>query len=238
MNKILLSMAAVGAIAVAAPAASQTWSNNNNNWNANAGGAMGISNRIAQLDARISAGISSGEISRSEARDLRMDLRQLRQLERQYSYNGLTQSEREDLRSRLRALREDVRIADNGRFDRDTRYGSWNDPYYNDDVYGSRNNGYNNGYSGRGGPYEEPYDSYCDTNNRGGIGGLIDGVLGRNDRDCSLRVGSRVSGNLYSVPSQYRYRFRDGNGVYYRSDGRNIYQIDARTQTVLRVYDM
>ncbi len=27
MNKLLLSMAAVGAIAVAAPAASQTWSN-------------------------------------------------------------------------------------------------------------------------------------------------------------------------------------------------------------------
>jgi hypothetical protein len=207
-------MAAVGAIAVAAPAASQTWSN------ANAG--MGISNRIAQLDARISAGISTGEINRTEARSLRMEVRRLRQLERQYSYNGLTQSEREDLRSRLRELREDVRIADNGRYDRDSRYGMWNDPYYNSDVY-----------SGRGGPYE---DVYCDTN-RGGIGGLIDGVLGRND-DCRLRVGARAYGDLYSVPSQYRYRFRDGNGVYYRSDGRNIYQIDARTQTVLRVYDI
>jgi hypothetical protein len=220
MNKILLSMAAVGAIAVAAPAASQTWSNSN--------AGMGISNRIAQLDARISAGISSGEISRGEARQLRMELRELRRLERQYSYNGFTQSEREDLRARLRDLREDVRLADNGRYDRDSRYGAWNDPYYNnnDDVY-----------TGRGGPYEQPYDAYCDTNNRGGIGGLIDGVLGRND-NCTLRVGARASGNLYSVPSQYRYRFRDGNGVYYRSDGRNIYQIDARTQTVLRVYDI
>jgi hypothetical protein len=216
MNKILLSMAAVGAIAVAAPAASQTWSN------ANAGGGMGISNRIAQLDARIAAGISAGEINRTEARSLRLQVRQLRQLERRYSYNGLTQSEREDLRSRLRELRQDIRIADNGRYDRDTRYGSWNDPYYNNDVY-----------TGRGGPYE---DVYCDTN-RGGIGGLIDGVFGRND-NCTLRVGSRAYGNLYSVPSQYRYRFRDGNGVYYRSDGRNIYQIDARTQTVLRVYDI
>ena len=208
-------MAAVGAIAVAAPAASQTWSN------ANAG--MGISNRIAQLDARISAGVSTGEISRSEARSLRMEVRQLRNLERQYSYNGLTQREREDLRSRLRELREDIRIADNGRYDRDSRYGMWNDPYYNSDVY-----------SGRGGPYEEPY---CDNYNRGGIGGLIDGVLGRND-NCGLRVGARAYGNLYSVPSQYRYRFRDGNGVYDRSDGRNIYQLDARTQTVLRVYDI
>jgi hypothetical protein len=227
MNKILLSMAALGAIAVAAPAAAQSNWNNGNNWNANAGGGMGIENRIAQLEARIQAGISSGEINRTEARSLRMQLRELRQLERQYSYNGLTQSEREDLRSRLRELREDVRIADNGRYDRDNRYGSWNDPYYNNDVY-----------SGRGGPYEQPYDTYCDTSNRGGLGGMINGVLGRNNDNCSLRVGSRVSGNLYSVPSQYRYRFRDGNGVYYRSDGRNIYQIDARTQTVIRVYDM
>jgi len=221
MNKLLLSMAAVGAIAVAAPAASQSW--NDNNWNANAGGAMGMSNQIARLDARISAGISSGDISRTEARNLRMELRQLRQLEREYSYNGLTSMERQDLRTRLRDLREDVRIADNGRYDRDSRY-SWDDRYDNNDVY-----------SGRGGPYEE---AYCDTNNRNGIGGLIDGVLGRNDNCYNLRVGSRATGNLYSVPSQYRYRFRDGNGVYYRSDGRNIYQIDARTQTVLRVYDV
>jgi hypothetical protein len=224
MNKILLSMAAVGAIAVAAPAASQSWSDNN--WNANAGTGMGISNQIARLDARISAGIASGEISRTEARELRMELRQLRQLERQYSYNGLTQTERQDLRERLRDLREDVRIADNGRYDRDSRY-SWDDRYDNNDAY-----------TGRGGPYEQPYDTYCETNTRGGIGGLIDGVLGRNDNNCGLRVGARATGNLYSVPSQYRYRYRDGNGVYYRSDGRNIYQIDARTQTVLRIYAM
>jgi hypothetical protein len=154
-----------------------------------------------------------------------MQVRQLRQLERQYSYNGLTQSERDDLRSRLRELREDVQIADNGRYDRDTRYGNWNDPYYNNDVY-----------TGQGGPYEQPYDTYCDTNTRGGIGGLIEGVLGRNNSNCAARVGSRAPSNLYSVPSHLRYQFRDGNGVYYRSDGRNVYQIDARTQTVLRVY--
>ncbi|HYW16566.1 MAG TPA: hypothetical protein VE891_10505 [Allosphingosinicella sp.] len=228
MNKIVLSMAAMGAIAVAAPATAQSWSNSNSNYNA--GGGMGIENRIAQLDARIQAGVSTGEINRTEARSLRMQVRQLRDLERRYSYNGLTQSEREDLRSRLRELREDVQVADNGRYDRDSRY-SWDDRYDNNN---------NSGYSGRGGPYEQPYDNYCDTSRRGGIGGLIEGVLGggRSNDNCSLRVGSRASGNLYSVPSEYRYRFRDGNGVYYRSDGRNIYQIDARSQTVLRIYDI
>jgi hypothetical protein len=232
MNKLLVSIAAVGAIAVAAPAAAQSGYGNNgyqNGYgsNANAGGTVGISQRIAQLEARLQAGIQSGDIDRTEGRDLRMDLRELRRLERQYSYNGLTQSERQDLQQRLRALRQEIRTADSGRYDRDSRY-SWDDRY--DDG--------NNGYAGRGGPYEQPYDTYCDTSNRGGIGGLIDGVLGRNDSNCGVRIGARAPSNLYSVPSQYRYRYRDSNGVYYRSDGRSIYQIDARTQTVLRVYGM
>ena len=217
MNKILLSMAAVGAIAAAAPALAQT-----GYYGTNINTSAGISNQIAQLEARLNAGVQARVIDRTEARDLRMDLRDLRRLERQYSYGGFTQAERQDLRQRLRGIRQEIRVADNGRYDRDGRYGNWNDPYWNDDVY-----------SGRGGPYE---DVYCDTN-RGGIGGLIDGVLGR-DNCYSLRVGSRATGNLYSVPSQYRYRYRDGNGVYYRSDGRAIYQIDARTNTVIRIYDV
>jgi hypothetical protein len=235
MNRMLLSMAAMGAIAVAAPAAAQSWGYNNAN--ANARGAVGISNQIAQIDARLQAGIRSGDISRNEAMRLRAQLREITRLEGRYSYNGFTQAERQDLRQRLRAVREDIRMADNGRYDRDSRYGNWDDDYYDDDRYG-RGQG---GYTGQGGPYEQPYDNYCDTNNRGGLGGLISGVLGRNNNtnnNCTLRVGSRVTSDLYSVPSQYRYQFRDGNGVYYRSDGRNIYQIDARTQTVLRVYAM
>jgi type II secretory pathway component PulJ len=54
----------------------------------------------------------------------------------------------------------------------------------------------------------------------------------------SLRVGQRVTSGLYAVPYQYQNQYRDGSGVYYRSDGRTIYQIDARTNIVLRAYDM
>jgi len=226
MKKLLLSMAAVGALAAAAPAVAQTGYGSYNS-DVRAGGAVGITNRIAQLEARLNAGVSAGVIDRTEARELRMDLRDLRRLERQYSYNGLTQMERQDLQQRLRSLREDIRLADNGRYDRDTRYGSSSDPYYNDGTY-----------TGRGGPYEQPgYDTSC-QNNRGVVGGVIDSVLGRDNNCYGLRVGSRATGNLYSVPSQYRYQFRDGNGVYYRSDGRAIYQIDARTNVVTRVYGM
>jgi hypothetical protein len=222
MKTLLFSMAAMGALAAAAPAAAQYGYGSN----VNAGGAVGVSNRIAQLDARLNADIQSGVIDRTEARSLRFQIRQLQRLERQYSYNGLTQAERQDLQMRLRELRRDISMADNGRFDRDNRYGSANDPYYNEGAY-----------TGQGGPYEQPYDTYCDTGNRGVIGGVIDSVLGRND-NCGVRIGSRATGNLYSVPSQYRYQYRDGNGVYYRSDGRAIYQIDARTNTVLRIYSM
>lgn len=223
MKKLLMAMTAIGALAAAAPAAGQGYDNdryddrrydNQRGWNA--GGSAGIENRIAQLDARLQAGISAGLIDRAEARDLRMQLRDLRRLERQYSVNGLTQVERQDLQARLREARQDLRLADNGRYDRDSRY-SWND----DDRY-----------DGRGGPYEE----VCET--RGGVlGGLVDTVLGTRD-DCGLAIGQRATGNLYSVPYEYRGRYRDGRGVYYRSDGRQIYQIDARTNTVLRVYGM
>ena len=129
------------------------------------------------------------------------------------------------------------------RIDVDTGvYGSnvYNGPRY--DRYGRRDdtgmydvngNRIDNGYYGQGGPYEEADDA-CD--NRGGIGGVIDDVLGRG---CTtLRVGSRVSSNLGAVPYEYRNQYRDGNGYYYRSDGRSIYQIDVRTNTVVRVYSM
>ena len=236
MNKILLSMAAVGALAAAAPAAAQM----------GYGTDVGFSNRIAQLEARFQAGVQAGLISRAEARDIRFQLRDIRRLERQYSFNGFTQAERQDLRARLREVRADIRLADNGRFDRDNRYGMWNDRWYDDGLARVDRNrdGWDDrdfdrdgridddGYYGQGGPYDEVV---CE--NRGGIGGVIDSVLGR--ENCySLRVGARATGNLYSVPSQYRYRYRDGNGVYYRSDGRAIYEIDARTNTVIRIYDM
>ena len=63
-------------------------------------------------------------------------------------------------------------------------------------------------------------------------------MLGRSN--CTgIQVGQRVSGSgLYSLPYEYRNQYRDTNNVYYRTDGRQIYQIDARTGTVARIYGM
>ncbi|TFI59494.1 hypothetical protein E2493_04705 [Sphingomonas parva] len=214
MNKLLATLGAMSALAIAAPAATQVSSNAN--VNANAYGAASFANRIARLDARLQSGISAGTVSSAEARTLRQQLRALSRLERQYSRNGLTQAERQDLQQRIRTFRQDLALADG----RGNRYGS-NDDLYDDD------------YTGQGGPYEEVQ---CER--QGGIGGLIGSVFGGNDDCDGLQVGERVSGNLGTLPSSYRSQFRDGNGIVYRTDGRQIYQIDTRTNTVLRVYAM
>ncbi len=204
MRKILSAMAVASALAMAAPAAAQY---------AYASGDAGISNRIGMLEARYQAGLRDGTISRREANQVGRQLRDLRMLERRYSYNGLTRSERDDLQMRIRTARQQLRYADGGRYDRDARFGQWNDGYY-----------------GQGGVYE-PVDMCRD---RGGIRGLIESVLG----DDWVRVGERAPSNLYAVPYQYQGQFRDTYGVYYRSDGRAIYQIDARTNRVTNIIPM
>ncbi|HEY0625110.1 MAG TPA: hypothetical protein VGD10_00095 [Allosphingosinicella sp.] len=218
MRSTIFTMAAVSALAIGVPAAAQT---------ANAN----IVNRIGNLQTQIQAGVQAGTITRAEAQPLRQQYRQLRDLERQYSANGLTQTERRDLQTRIQNLREQIRFA--ARNDA-TRYGNSGFIDANRDGWDDRDanrDGRIDATYGQGGPYEEA----CET--RGGIGGVLDSVLGR-DNDCGLRVGMRAGANLYAVPYQYRNQFRDGNGVVYRSDGQNIYQIDARTQVVTRVWDI
>ena len=273
MRLFLTCMTAACALGVAAPASAQYV-------NANAGGTVGVENRLAQLETRIQAGVSAGSIDRTEAWKLRQELRQLQRTYRLYARNGLTVQERTDLQTRFRDLRGDIRLADGGATWRDddrygtnanvyqgTRYdssgrvdvngmydrngnridtGVYGSNVYQGQRYDSRGrvdpNGMydrtgnripDDGYYGQGGPYEPVCTS------RGGIGGLIDDLFGADDAcdaGTGLRVGSRVSGNLGAVPYEYRNQYRDGDGYYYRSDGRSIYQIDARTQTVVRIH--
>lgn len=211
--KRFLTLTALCALGVAAPATAQYV-------NVNAGGTAGVYNRIAQLETALQADIRAGVINRSEEYTLRRQLSDLRRTANLYARNGFSQRERMDLQSRFRTVRHNMRIADNGRLD---RYG------YNNDVWTERD--WDSRYYGQGGPYEEVYSDTCVR--RGGIAGLIDNIVG----DGCLRVGMRANNNLYAVPYEHRYRYRDGNGVYYRSDGRSIYEIDARTNTIVRIYD-
>ena len=219
MQKLLIVLTAGSAIALAAPAAAQYGNAYGTQGNVNANAGANLHSRIAQLDARLQAGIQSGAITRSEAISLRQQLRTLTRLEMQYSRNGLTQQERMDLQQRLRSVRQQFRLADGG------GNGRWADNDYDD---------YNNGYTGQGGPYEEIRD--CDGNRGGIFGGVIGGIFGGGSNDDCVEAGERAPANLQAVPYELRSQFRDGNGIAYRTDGQRIYQIDVRTNTVLRVF--
>jgi len=117
MKKIMMTMAAVSALAMAGPVTAQ-----------NATGNFDV--RINQLQTNLQAGVQSGRITRREAVPLREQLRQLSQLERQYSRNGLSRGERDQLQQRIQTLRQQIRQAErNGAnragYDRnDGRYGN------------------------------------------------------------------------------------------------------------------
>jgi hypothetical protein len=211
MQKLLIALGAASAIAIVSPAAAQ-WTNQT----VDARAGASIQTRIAQLETRLQAGIQSGAIDRTEARTLRQQVRALTRLERQYARNGLTQQERRDLQQRLRAVRQQFRLADGG------ANGRWAD-----------NDGDQGPYVGQGGPYEEV--AGCEDGNGGILGGVLGGIFGGGDNNC-VEAGERAPSNLGAVPYELRNQFRDGNGIVYRSDGQRIYQIDVRTNTVLRVY--
>ena len=277
MNKILLSMAAVSALALGAPAMAQQGGYD-------VRGDTRIDVRIGELQSRLQAGIQSGAITRQEAQPLRMQLRDLTRLERQFARDGLNRAERQELQGRVQQLRQQIRSAEmsgGGRWqDRDGRDGQgwnrdcppglekrnngcippgqegrdgrWEDrrggddrrydsPYdRNRDGYDDRDTNRDNRVDSRDGDYRDrdyrDGDYRDGERRRGGIlGDVIDRVTGNGG---GLRVGQRVSGNLGALPYEYRNQYRDGNGAYYRTDGRNIYRIDARTDVVLQVYSM
>ena len=266
MNKIIfIALAATTAIA-AAPASAQSGYGGNGYGNSNievradqlqmrlqAGirsgaitraEAMPLREQLRQL-IRLETLYARDGISGRERADLQQRINSLRQ--------GLRMAERG----------ADGRYGrDDDGYDRDGRYGQDGDRdgRYNRDVdsrYDRNNDGWDDRDANRDGRwdvdsrYDSNRDGYDDrdynrdgrwdndeghqqSNDRGVVGQILDRVTGNG----GLRVGQRVSGNLGSVPYAYRSQYRDSDNVYYRSDDRNIYQIDARTQTVVRVYAM
>ena len=247
MNKILFALTATTALAAGAPAAAQYARGN-------------VDARVDQLQTQLQAGVRSGAISRAEAMPLRDQLRQLNRLERQYSSGGLSGRERADLQRRTNSLRQQMRVAERTQPGRD-RYGNddrddgrWGandrDAYGRTDVAGRYDRDDNDRYD-RDGTGRWASDKHDDRNadqdgrrradavgerhvaDRGIVGQIVDRFTG-----SGLRVGQQAPASLYGVPMADRDRYRDGNGAYYRSDGRQIYQVDARTHLVAQVYPM
>jgi hypothetical protein len=277
--KFILTLAALPAATMAVGANAQTYINTN--------GVAGIQTRIANLEARLNAGAQMGAFSRREYESLSDRLGELRDMEQEFSYNGLSHSELRKLQSEVRSLRDQMRSAGGrgwanryGWTDRDLEgynaYGSGYgnatvryDPYGRQngvvyDQYGRviQNNGVaydqygrpvvTNGYYGQGGPYEPVYTP---RNSNGGIGGVLGsvlggamgrgggmgGVLGSILGGRSLGVGDVITSAIGSVlrgGSSYGTQYRDNNSTYFRSDGERVYEIDARTNQVVRIHPL
>ena len=220
MKKILMTMAAVSALAIGAPASAQYARSNMQQYG---GGNMQL--RVQQLQVQLEAGVRNGTISRREARPLDDQIRQIDEYARINSRDGLSGRERIYLQQRISNLRQQIAYAEQTGNGRDERYGRAN-RYDDGRAYGANDGGY---------AREARIDSNGD--------GWDDRDLDRDgriesDRDERngdyLRVGQRISGNFEDMPSQYRDRYRDGS--YYRYDGDNVYQVDARTNLILRIF--
>lgn len=97
MKKTLTLLAATAVLALSAGAASaQTWTS--------------INERQANLDARIDAGVRSGDLTRVEARELRGAFGDIANLEARYRADGLSAWERTDLQRRFDALSARIRL--------------------------------------------------------------------------------------------------------------------------------
>jgi hypothetical protein len=104
VKRVLPALAAVSVLALALPAAAQSW--------------LPINARQAILDARIDNGVRTGSLTAAEAARLRAQFRDIAKLEARYrATGGLQQWERTDLDHRFDALNNGIRVqsADNQR---------------------------------------------------------------------------------------------------------------------------
>jgi hypothetical protein len=255
MKKIIIALAATSALAVAMPAAAQNGGNlqlrvGQLQTQLQAGVQSGAISRAEALPlrqqlrqlTRLERQYARGGISGQERSDLQHRINDLRQGIRMAARTGDSRYGRDD----DRYDRDDDRYGrgdGDGRWDRDNngwddrdgnRDGRWDVDARND----SNRDGWDDRDRDRDGRWDDDSDYDRDEvssrDDRGIIGQVIDRVTGNG----GLRVGQQASASLGGVPSEYRARYRDGNGAYYRSDGSRIYQIDARTHTIARIYAM
>lgn len=126
MKRLIASVLAISALAVAAPAFAQQgygdrdrdgvpnrYDNNNNNRDGYRGNGQwqSINGRQANLDRRIDMGVRNGTLSRREAVSLRREFRQIALLESRYrrTGRGLNNWERQDLDRRFDRLSSRIR---------------------------------------------------------------------------------------------------------------------------------
>jgi len=112
MRKVLLSLAALSAVATAAPAMAQPYGHayGHQQRGYDSRGWTPVEVRLDRLYTRIERGVESGRLTRREAHGLRYEFRELVNRERAYSRNGLSYQEQADLNARFERLNARVRF--------------------------------------------------------------------------------------------------------------------------------
>ena len=234
MKTIFMTMAAISALSIAAPASAQP--------------AKGHETRSEELRMQIDAGIESGAISRAETTSLRAGLRQLMALEQQFSTNGISGREHASLQQRSAALRQQINMAERAggnRFRtsaRDTNAGNM----------GGR------GGNERRAAWEARYDqehrasweARYDSERQAAWQGRFtqDGTSSpnarfdrpnRGDRFAGdVRVGQRHSARMVDLPAEYIMEYRANDQVYYGYDDGRIYKVARGTGLILGMFDL
>lgn len=175
-------------------------------------GVSNIDTRLQRLEERVDRQVQNGRIGRSEAALIDRDIRGVRDLQRRYSRNGLTQWELADLQRRIDTIQARFRDA-RGDY-RDRRYDG-------DDYYGDRGEQWDDRYDRRDNRYDR-YDRWEDRDDR---------WEERDDRwqDRDDRYRHDAPGGYYAVPERYRYQYRDTDRHYFRYRDGYIYQFDRQT---------
>lgn len=116
MKKVLLSLAAVSAIAVAAPAVAQPYGYVVRDYrldqNSQRLAGQAINQRQAELNRRVDQAYRNGRITRVEANALMAELARIEVLDRRYRNNGrtFTQGERQEISNRLDRVQAQLRV--------------------------------------------------------------------------------------------------------------------------------
>ena len=130
MKKVILSLAAVAAVATALPAAAQGYGNGGYGQQGyNGRGWTPIEVRLERAQERIQRGVQSGRLTRREAQGLRAEFRDLVQRERVYGRDGLSRREYADLDARFERLNARIRFERQDGQDRGEGYGRAERPY-------------------------------------------------------------------------------------------------------------
>lgn len=225
MKTILMTMTALAAVGLAAPASAQPWT--------------GHQSQTASLQMQLDAGMRTGAISHREAFPLRRSLRDLITLERQFGRNGFSGSENAVLRQRSNELSRQIRFAErdgrpggrtsgSDRDDRDSRdnhNSDGHDAWSRDRVSGSDRD--KDGWNGRDGlSASVGIDPRFEQPNRG------------NRYAGDAQVGYHATTRMIALPDQYRDNFRDTADFYYRYDAGRIYRISRTSNMVLGLFDI